>query len=42
MAFGETPLFTEETFEREGQPTLFDNEMLATVALADLVEVDLT
>jgi len=42
MAFGETPLFTEETFERDGHPTLFDKEMLAMVALQSSVEVDLT
>jgi len=41
MAFSET-LFTSATFENEGQPTLFDEKMLATLALRDLVEVDLT
>ena len=41
MANGET-LFTDDTFEHEGHPTLFDREMLAMVALSNSGEVDLS
>jgi len=41
MAFGET-LFTDDTFEHEGQATFFDKEMLAMVALSNSVNVDLS
>lgn len=40
MAFGET-LFTENTFENEGHPTLYDEKMLAMVALSNSGDVDL-
>ncbi len=39
MAFGEQ-LFSEETFEHEAHPTLFDEEILATLALSQTVELN--
>lgn len=38
MEFSEQ-LFSDETFEHEGHPTLFDEEALAQLALTQTVEL---
>jgi hypothetical protein len=39
MAFGEQ-LFEDATFEHDGHPTLFDQEILAKLALGQTVELN--